>query len=159
MLTTAPIFKTLEHKRTLGHGLLAVTATDTDTVDHVALLGLVPETAGLVRTRWAGRAVDNVQLPVLPAPTRRCEQKCAIRRPIERTERGEESEEHQIVSSCRAPRCICMRPSCRLEGEEDQSQLSSCQCHPTVLLRIRRFSSDLKPWDVHDHIHDDERII
>lgn len=54
--------------RTLGYRLLAVTTADTHTVDHVALLGLVAETTGLIGARWAGRAVDNIQLAVLPAP-------------------------------------------------------------------------------------------
>lgn len=48
--------------------LLAVTATDADTVDNVALLGLVAKAAGLVGTRWARGAVDDVQLAVLPCP-------------------------------------------------------------------------------------------
>lgn len=55
---------------TLGDGLLAVTPADTDTVDNVSLLGLVPETAGLVGARGAGCAVDDVQLTVLPAAFR-----------------------------------------------------------------------------------------
>ena len=53
---------------TLGDGLLAVTPADTDAVDDVALLGLVAEAAGLVGARWAGGAVDDVQLAVFPAP-------------------------------------------------------------------------------------------
>lgn len=41
-----------EGKRlTLGDMLLAVAAADADAVDHVALLGLVTETARLVRAR------------------------------------------------------------------------------------------------------------
>lgn len=52
---------------TLWHRLLAVTPADTDTVDDVSLLGLVSETASLVRSRWAGSPVDNVELAVLPA--------------------------------------------------------------------------------------------
>ena len=48
--------------------LLAVTAADTDAVDHVALLGLVAEAASLVGAGGTGRAVDDVQLAVLPAP-------------------------------------------------------------------------------------------
>jgi hypothetical protein len=53
---------------TLGDRLLAVTAADTDTVDNVSLLGLVPQTTSLVGARGAGSAVDDVQLTVLPAP-------------------------------------------------------------------------------------------
>jgi hypothetical protein len=50
---------------TLGGRALAATAADADAVDHVTLLGLVAETAGLVETRGARGAVDNVQLTVL----------------------------------------------------------------------------------------------
>ena len=53
---------------TLGDVFLAVTPADTDTVDNVALLGLVAKTARLVRTGRARRAVDHVKLTVLPAP-------------------------------------------------------------------------------------------
>lgn len=52
---------------TLGDGLFAVTAANTDTVDNVTLLGLVPETASLIGARRTGRAVDDVQRTVLPA--------------------------------------------------------------------------------------------
>ena len=55
-------------KRTLGDLLLAVTPPDTDTVDNVALLGLVAQPASLVRARGTGSTVDDVQLTVLPAP-------------------------------------------------------------------------------------------
>lgn len=50
---------------TLGSGLLAATAADTDAVDNVALLGLVAETAGLVGARGAAGTVDDVQLAQL----------------------------------------------------------------------------------------------
>jgi hypothetical protein len=53
--------------QTLGDGLLAVTTTDTNTIDDIALLGLVSETPGLVGSRWARGAVDDVQLTILPA--------------------------------------------------------------------------------------------
>lgn len=53
---------------TLGDGLLAVAAADTDAVDNVALLSLVSEAAGLVGARWARSAMDDVQLTELPAP-------------------------------------------------------------------------------------------
>lgn len=53
-------------RRTLGHRPLAVTPLDADTVDHVALLGLVAEATGLVRPSRARRAVDRGQLAVLP---------------------------------------------------------------------------------------------
>jgi hypothetical protein len=53
---------------TLGDGLLAVSTADANAIDNIALLGLVTKTASLVGTRWAGGAVDDVQLTVLPAP-------------------------------------------------------------------------------------------
>ena len=52
---------------TLWNWALATTTTDTDTVDNVSLLGLVTETASLVRTGWTGSTVDDVQLSELPA--------------------------------------------------------------------------------------------
>lgn len=54
--------------RTLRDMLLAVSTPDTDTVDDIALLGLVAQAASLVRTRGTGCAVDHVELAVLPAP-------------------------------------------------------------------------------------------
>lgn len=49
----------------LGDGLLAATAADAHAVDDIALLGLVAETAGLVRAAGPRGAVDNVQLAEL----------------------------------------------------------------------------------------------
>jgi len=51
----------------LWHWALATSTADTDTVDNIALLGLVTQTACLIRTRWAGSTVDDVQLSKLPA--------------------------------------------------------------------------------------------
>jgi hypothetical protein len=51
----------------LGVGALTTSTTDTDTVNHVALLGFVSETTGLVRARRTGSSVDNVELTVFPA--------------------------------------------------------------------------------------------
>ena len=48
--------------------LFAVATANTDTIDNIALLGLVTEAAGLVGARGARGAVDDVQLAVLPAP-------------------------------------------------------------------------------------------
>ena len=62
--------------RTLGGLFLAVTPADTDTVDNVALLGLVAEAAGPVGAGGAGGTVDHVELTVLPAPMR-----MSVRRP------------------------------------------------------------------------------
>jgi len=52
---------------TLGHRLLAATTAHTNAVDDISLLGLVSETARLVRSGWARSAVDNVELTELPA--------------------------------------------------------------------------------------------
>ena len=52
---------------TLLDRFLSVTTTDTDTVDHKALFGLVAQTSGLVRSRWTRGPVDDVQLTVFPA--------------------------------------------------------------------------------------------
>lgn len=52
---------------TLWYWPLATSTADTDTVDDIALLGLVTQPACLIRTRWAGSTVDNVQLSELPA--------------------------------------------------------------------------------------------
>lgn len=50
---------------TLGGRALAATAADAGTVDNVALLGLVAQTASLVGTAGARGAVDDVQLAEL----------------------------------------------------------------------------------------------
>lgn len=52
---------------TLVSVTLAATATDTDTVDHVALLGLVAETTSLVGAARTASTVDSGELAVLPA--------------------------------------------------------------------------------------------
>jgi hypothetical protein len=58
-----------EDELTLRNGLFAVTPANTDSVDEIALLGLVSQTTSLVRTRRAGCTVYNVQLTVFPAST------------------------------------------------------------------------------------------
>jgi hypothetical protein len=50
---------------TLWNWALATSTTNTDTVDNIALLGLVTQTTCLIRTRWTGSTVDNVQLAKL----------------------------------------------------------------------------------------------
>jgi hypothetical protein len=50
---------------TLRHRLLASTSPHTHTVDDISLLRLVSQTASLVRARWAGSAVDDVELAEL----------------------------------------------------------------------------------------------
>jgi len=52
---------------TLGRGPLATTTADTNAVDDITLLGLVPETASLVRTGRAASTVDDLELAKLPA--------------------------------------------------------------------------------------------
>lgn len=52
---------------TLGGRSLSSSSSHTDSVDHISLLGLVSETAGLVRSGGARSTVDSVQLSVLPA--------------------------------------------------------------------------------------------
>lgn len=48
-------------------GLLAVTATNSDTVYNISLLGFVSKSACLIRSRWTRSTVDDVQLTVFPA--------------------------------------------------------------------------------------------
>jgi hypothetical protein len=50
----------LPGSRTLGDVLLAVTPADADAVDNISLLGLVSQPAGLIWTRRARGAVNNV---------------------------------------------------------------------------------------------------
>lgn len=59
---------------TLGDGLLAVAATNTNTVYNVSLFGLVTEAAGFVGAGWSGGAVDDTQLSVFPTPM-----ECSVR--------------------------------------------------------------------------------
>lgn len=56
----------------LGNGPLATSTANTDTVDNVALLGLVTETAGLVGTRRAAGTVDNLELAKLLMHSQLC---------------------------------------------------------------------------------------
>jgi hypothetical protein len=44
---------------------LATSTANTDTVDNVSLLGLVTQTTSLIRARWAGSTVDDIQLSEL----------------------------------------------------------------------------------------------
>lgn len=50
---------------TLGCGPLTATASHTDTVDNITLLGLVSETTSLIGARRTGSTVDSVQLTEL----------------------------------------------------------------------------------------------
>jgi hypothetical protein len=50
---------------TLRNRLLASSTANTHTVDDVALLGLVAETASLVGARWARSTVDDIELTEL----------------------------------------------------------------------------------------------
>jgi len=49
-------------------GLLPVTPSDSNSVDKVALLGLVSESTSLVGSRRSGSSVNDSELSVLPAP-------------------------------------------------------------------------------------------
>ena len=49
----------------LGNWALATSTANSDTVNNIALLGLVTKTASFVGTRWTGCAVDDVQLSEL----------------------------------------------------------------------------------------------
>ena len=51
---------------TLGDGSLAATSSDSDSVDHVALLGLVAELSGLVGPAGSVDLVNDGELSVLP---------------------------------------------------------------------------------------------
>lgn len=51
---------------TLGDGLLSATSSDSDSVNHVTLLGLVAELSGLIDSAGSGGFVDNGQLSVFP---------------------------------------------------------------------------------------------
>lgn len=53
---------------TLGDGLLPVTSSDSDSVDYVALLGLVTQSSSLVGSGRSGCSVDDGELSVLPTP-------------------------------------------------------------------------------------------
>ncbi len=55
----------LTERGTLWYRLLPATSPHTHTVDDIALLGLVSETASLVGAGWAGGAVDDVELAEL----------------------------------------------------------------------------------------------
>lgn len=50
---------------TLGRRLLVATAADANSVNDIALLGLVSETAGLVGARRTRCAVDDLELTEL----------------------------------------------------------------------------------------------
>jgi hypothetical protein len=52
---------------TLRSGPLATSTSDTDTINDIALLSLVPQTTGLIRTRRAGGTVNDIQGPQFPA--------------------------------------------------------------------------------------------
>lgn len=66
----------LTHGRALGHGALPPATTNTHAVHNIALLRLVAQPPGLVRTGRARGAVDGGQLPELPAanPQKKSEQ-------------------------------------------------------------------------------------
>jgi len=51
---------------TLGDGSLSSTSSDSDSVDNVSLLALVPELSGLIGSAWSVAFVDDGKLSVLP---------------------------------------------------------------------------------------------
>ncbi len=51
---------------TLGHSLLPVTSLHTNSVDHITLLGLVPQTVRLVGAGRLAGSVNSRQLSVFP---------------------------------------------------------------------------------------------
>ena len=51
---------------TLGDGSLAATSSDSDSVDHVTLLGLVAELSGLIGAAGSVALVNDGELSVLP---------------------------------------------------------------------------------------------
>ena len=51
---------------TLGDWSLSTTSSDSDSVDHVSLLGLVSELSGLVGTTWSVTLVNDGELSVFP---------------------------------------------------------------------------------------------
>ena len=79
--------------RTLRDVFLAVAPPHTDTVNNIALLGLVSETTSLVGARGARCPVDDVQLTVLPAAILRVGQCLTIRRQKLNTPNAEQETE------------------------------------------------------------------
>lgn len=61
------LIRRLAIRCSLGHRAFTTTTANTDTVDHIALFGLVAEATGFVRTGRARRTVDDVELAVFPA--------------------------------------------------------------------------------------------
>ena len=51
---------------TLGNWSLSSSSSNSDSVDHISLLGLVSELSGLIDSAWSGGSVDDWQLSVFP---------------------------------------------------------------------------------------------
>ena len=103
---------------TLGDLLFAVTPAYTDTVDDIALLGLVAETTSPVGARRAGCTVDNIQLTVLPAAMIVSSVQFLEMFSYEDlvlTAHGGGNGGHPTASFCTTRRYTCMRPSCELQ--------------------------------------------
>ena len=62
----------------LGRGPLATTAADTDTVNNIALLGLVSEAASLVGAGRTAGTVDDLQLAKLSMHSQQCSTSTSI---------------------------------------------------------------------------------
>lgn len=56
----------LSESSTLWRRLFTSTSSHSDSVNHVPLFGLVPQSSRLVRSRWSRRPVDDSELSVLP---------------------------------------------------------------------------------------------
>ena len=120
---------------TLGDVFLAVTPPNTNAVDDISLLGLVTKSASLVGARGARCAVDDVQLAELPAAKQNSRLEDITTRVYQEslTGHGGEIGERPTASFCRAHRCTCMRPYCRLEKRRVNSyvQAPATQRHLT----------------------------
>jgi hypothetical protein len=63
----------------LGGGPLATTTTDTNTVDNIALLSFVSETASFVRTRGPAGTVNDLELAKLLMHSQLCSTSTSMR--------------------------------------------------------------------------------
>lgn len=109
--------------RTLRDRLLAVSTAHADTVDHVALLGLVAQAACLVWTRGTRGAVDDVELAVFPA-----------------TDAQEEAQDVRLLLLVELPD-VLVRAHLRRRIIDCQRDSLSDSCHPKVALAIHRLSA------------------
>jgi hypothetical protein len=123
-------------RSTLWYWPLATSTANTDTIDDIALLGLVTQTACLIRTRWAGSAVDNVQLSelyyALSANVQRVYSKEHLKdvhnpRPQYSNMSGDEIRSIGSLSRSEKGRVILPPSSGHGEGSEGHQTASSCE--------------------------------